>query len=188
MRWRGEQIIMAFLLQVRAQFLSTRDPNQGPTCLKVNQVFKSFQLLFQYTFFLEGDSLPRDSANYDFIRAVDASLLPRSKSSRPRRGPGRPRGTASTRSRRGVGRPPLSRALSVSIVKPPKKRVGRPPLNGEKIKNKGLDRSRKVARPSTCHLCHLVVRETDSLQICRKCGVLSHDDCEEATGEDCGTF
>ena len=63
-----------------------------------------------------------------------------------------------------------------------------PPLNVSRIIVKG--RSKKDDIPTTCHLCHLDIEEeeVDSLVDCRNCRKLAHRDCEEATGEDCGTF
>ena len=101
------------------------------------------------------------------------------------RGPGRPR----TVSGRGPGRPPLSRAGSdILDQNAPQKRRGRPPLNGVSVLRKGLDRSRKVLKPNICHLCHLAVAENEELDSCRTYGTLAHEDCEKATGEDCGTY
>ena len=108
-----------------------------------------------------------------------------------RPGPGRPRTNSSTTSRKPAGRLPLSRVIErqdSSVSSSRRRGPGRPPLNGKNILRKGLDRSRKVELPATCHLCHLPVESNDELIPCRVCKKLSHKDCEEATGEDCGSF
>ena len=87
------------------------------------------------------------------------------------------------------GRPRLSRGSTAGIGRDEaKKRRGRPPLDGAKVLKKGLDKSRKVARPATCHLCKLPIDYEDELVNCRVCAVLAHKDCEAMTGEDCGSF
>jgi hypothetical protein len=152
--------------------------------------------IFRLRYFIGEDSLPwpATEGSYDFLQAVDASLQPKSKRSRSTsrrgQGPGRPRTRpVSAPSGRGPGRPPLSReGLGNSTTQETQKRRGRPPLNGARVMNKGLDRSRKVSGPAICHLCHLGIDEDDQLEYCRTCGVLVHMNCEKATGEDCGSF
>ena len=142
--------------------------------------------IYKYSFGVIGeDSLPQAAGGSSFLQAVDSSIHPKKK---PKRGQGSAR--AGTR---GPGRPPLSRAGTIqdpdsSDPEVPRKRRGRPPLHGKSVVRKGLDRTRKVVRPSHCHLCELPVKKNDKMVDCRTCGNLAHDDCEMATGEDCGNY
>ena len=106
-------------------------------------------------------------------------------------GPGRPKTNFSTSRRKPAGRLPLSKVTGrqdSSVNSSRRRGPGRPPLNGKNILRKGLDRSRKVEHPATCHLCKFPVESNDELIPCRVCKKLSHRDCEEATGEDCSSF
>ena len=137
-------------------------------CIWIESQNQNYSRSFILKFSSGEDSLPPPTDPSGIFAALEPILQPRGRHERSRGGRGRGWGP---------GRPPLH-----------KRGPGRPPQNGSCIIVKG--RSKKDDIPNTCHLCHLDIEEeeVDSLVDCRNCRKLGLRDCEEATGEDCGTF
>ena len=142
--------------------------NPKPHSIWIESQNQNYSRSFILKFSSGEGSLPPQTDPSGIFVALEPILQPRGRHERSRGGWGRGRGP---------GRPPLH-----------KRGPGRPPLNGSRIIAKG--RSKKDDIPTTSHLCHLDIEEeeVDSLVDCRNCRKLAHWDCEEATGEDCGTF
>ena len=137
-------------------------------CIWIESQNQKYSRSFFLKFSSGEDSLLPPTDPLGIFAALEPILQPRGRREFSRGGIGRGWGP---------GTPPLH-----------KRGPGRPPLNGSRIIAKG--RSKKDDIPTTSHLCHLDIEEeeVDSLVDCRNWRKLTHRDCEEATGEDCGTF